>query len=624
MMSIFLLRRILASSILLSLLLVASDPVTAQPTRLKKASISLAADRTSYSPGETARLAVLVDVESGWHVNSNKPTFDYLIPTEVSLDLPPGWPAATPSYPPGEMKTFAFADQPISVYDGQFLISVELTIPSDVADERVTSRATLRYQACDDRRCLPPTTASASLELVLGAAGEPIDEQYFADPIVAQEDPPTPTEAEPRRGTGAERSLLLFMLFGIAGGLLLNAMPCVLPVLSLKLFGLVRAREEGRRHVVAGSLATAFGILASFWALALAAIGARAAGATVGWGVQFQEPIFVTFLTLVVVLFCLNLWGLFEVPLPSRLAGWAASSGSESLPSHFTAGLFATLMATPCSAPFLGTAVGFALSQDAGTILAIFSAVGLGMASPYLLLAVAPATVKVLPKPGPWMGHLKALMGFLLAAAAIWLLYVLSSQVSRERLAFIELALLALALFIWMRHKSGSRGWWRIAASTGVATAVLVALALASTAQPPAVVSKTGGSQLIPWIRFDRQEAESLARSGHLVFVDVTADWCFTCKVNERLALETPVVAASFERHGVIAMKADWTNRDEDIARFLSDHGKYGIPFYLLYRPGDEPHLFSELLTKEAVVEAVERAAENAGGRTAKRFESTD
>jgi suppressor for copper-sensitivity B len=458
----------------------------------------------------------------------------------------------------------------------------------------------------------------------LGAAGEPIDEQYFADPIVAQEDPPTPTEAEPRRGTGAERSLLLFMLFGIAGGLLLNAMPCVLPVLSLKLFGLVRAREEGRRHVVAGSLATAFGILASFWALALAAIGARAAGATVGWGVQFQEPIFVTFLTLVVVLFCLNLWGLFEVPLPSRLAGWAASSGSESLPSHFTAGLFATLMATPCSAPFLGTAVGFALSQDAGTILAIFSAVGLGMASPYLLLAVAPATVKVLPKPGPWMGHLKALMGFLLAAAAIWLLYVLSSQVSRERLAFIELALLALALFIWMRHKSGSRGWWRIAASTGVATAVLVALALASTAQPPAVVSKTGGSQLIPWIRFDRQEAESLARSGHLVFVDVTADWCFTCKVNERLALETPVVAASFERHGVIAMKADWTNRDEDIARFLSDHGKYGIPFYLLYRPGDEPHLFSELLTKEAVVEAVERAAENAGGRTAKRFESTD
>jgi suppressor for copper-sensitivity B len=606
------------------LALVASDPITAQPAKLKKASISLAADRTSYLPGETARLAVLVDVESGWHVNSNKPTFDYLIPTEVSLDLPPGWPAAEPSYPLGEMKTFAFADQPISVYDGQFVIPVQLAIPNEIAEERVTARATLRYQACDDRRCLPPTTASASLEMVLGTAGEPTDQQYFADPIVAQEDPPAPAEAEPSRGTGPERSLLPFMLLGIAGGLLLNAMPCVLPVLSLKLFGLVRGREEGRRHVIVGSLATAFGILASFWALALAAISARAAGATVGWGVQFQEPIFVTFLTLVVVLFCLNLWGLFEVPLPSRLAGWAASSGSESLPSHFTAGLFATLMATPCSAPFLGTAVGFALSQDAGTILAIFTAVGLGMALPYLLLAVAPATVKVLPKPGPWMGHFRTLMGFLLAAAAIWLLYVLSSQVSRERLAFIELALLALALFIWMRHNSGSGRWWRIAASTGVATMAAVALALASTAQPPAVASKMGDSQLIPWIRFDRQEAESLARSGRLVFVDVTADWCFTCKVNERLALETPVVAASFERHGVIAMKADWTNRDENIARFLSDHGKYGIPFYLLYRPGDEPHLFSELLTKEAVVEAVERAAESAGGRTAKRLGSTD
>jgi thiol:disulfide interchange protein len=620
----FLPRRILASSILFSLQLVASHPVTAQPAKAKKASISLAADRTSYSQGETARLAVLVDVEPGWHVNSNKPTFDYLIPTEVSLDLPPGWPAAKLSYPPGEMKTFAFADQPISVYDGQFLIQIELAIPNEIAGERVTAGATLRYQACDDRRCLPPTTAAASLEIVLGEAGEPTEQQSFADPLVLEDEPPVPAAEATSRGTGPERSLLLFMLLGVVGGLLLNAMPCVLPVLSLKLFGLVRGREEGRRHVIVGSLATAFGILASFWALALAAIGARVAGTTVGWGVQFQEPIFVTFLTLVVVLFCLNLWGLFEVPLPSRLADWAASSGSESLPSHFTAGLFATLMATPCSAPFLGTAVGFALSQDAGTILAIFTAVGLGMALPYLLLAVAPATVKVLPKPGPWMGHLKGLMGFLLAAAAIWLLYVLSSQVSRERLAFIELALLALALFVWMRHSSGAAGRWRIAAGTGVAITLAVALVLASTAQPPAVASRTGDSQLIPWIRFDRQEAESLADSGHLVFVDVTADWCFTCKVNERLALETPVVAASFERHGVIAMKADWTNRDEKIARFLSDHGKYGIPFYLLYRPGDEPYLFSELLTKEAVVEAVERAAERSGGRTAKRLASAD
>jgi suppressor for copper-sensitivity B len=622
-MSMLLLRRAFASGILLFMPLAVADSSTAQPPKLEKAKISLTADKTAYSPRETARLAVLVDVESGWHVNSHEPTFDYLIPTEVTLNLPPGWSAARISYPPGEMKTFAFADQPISVYDGQFLIPVELGIPNEITDDKVIARATLRYQACDDRRCLPPTTATASLEMVLGAAGEAVDLQYFAEPAVPQEDPPPSPEARPYRAAGRERSFLLFVLLGIAGGLLLNAMPCVLPVLSLKLFGLVRSREEGRRHVIVGSLATACGILVSFWALALTAIGARAAGATVGWGVQFQEPIFVTFLTLVVVLFCLNLWGLFEVPLPSRIAGWAAASGSESLPSHFTAGLFATLMATPCSAPFLGTAVGFALSQNAGTIFAILSAVGIGMALPYLLLAAAPATVKVLPKPGPWMGHLKGLMGFLLAAAAIWLLYVLSSQVSRERLAFIELALLTLALFIWVRHGGGAGGWWRLAANTGVVITMAVALALASTARSPEAAPKTA-SQLIPWIQFDRQEAEDLARSGHLVFVDVTADWCFTCKVNERLALETPVVAASFERHGVIAMKADWTNRDEDIARFLSDHGKYGIPFYLLYRPGDEPHLFSELLTKEAVVEAVEKAAERAGGRTANRLGSTD
>jgi suppressor for copper-sensitivity B len=351
------------------------------------------------------------------------------------------------------------------------------------------------------------------------------------------------------------------------------------------------------------------------------AIAARAAGAAVGWGIQFQRPGFVAFLAVVVVLFCLNLWGLFEINLPQSLAQLGGSGPREGIAGHFASGLFATLMATPCSAPFLGTAVGFALAQEAPVILAIFAAVGLGMAIPYLLLAAAPGTARFLPRPGEWMNTLRGIMGFLLAAAAVWLFYVLSSQVSAERVAAVELGLLALSLFLWLRHRhmtSGSpkRGMrWvaeigmiaAVAATVGIAT---VAPVTGATKDPRLAAEKSAG--LISWEPWERARAESLASEGKLVFVDVTADWCFTCKVNERLVLETPEVAGAFTEHAVVPMKADWTNRNEEIGKFLAEHGRYGIPFYLLYRPGQEPHVFSELLTKEGLVEAVKAAGQTA------------
>lgn len=370
--------------------------------------------------------------------------------------------------------------------------------------------------------------------------------------------------------------------------------------------------------MVAGALATTAGILVSFWALALFAIGARAAGAAVGWGVQFQQPGFVTFLAIVVVLFSLNLWGLFEIPLPGRLANALGGGSQEGAAGHFASGLFTTLMATPCSAPFLGTAVGFALAQSSGVILAIFSAVGIGMALPYLALAAAPGAARFLPRPGAWMETVKKVMGFLLAAAAVWLFYVLAAQVSPERLAMIELGLLLLALFVWARSRAVGTGALRHAAAAGIVLAIAGTLVLATRSDAGASPDGAGGpaaASLIPWTEFDRAAAEELAASGRLVFVDVTADWCFTCKANERLVLETNETAALFREHEVVAMKADWTNRDDEIASFLADHGKYSIPFYLLYRPGDEPRPFAELLTKGALREAVESAAEDRTAR---------
>jgi suppressor for copper-sensitivity B len=571
---------------------------------MEKASFFAVADRTSYAPGEEVQIVAAITVDEGWHVNSHTPTFEYLIPTVLEIEAPTGWEEAIVTYPKGEMESFAFSEEPISVYDGQFLLRAALTVPQDESGQEADLAVSLRYQACNDRSCLPPVRAESSLTISLGEQGQPTNGEYFEDiadliaPDVTAEPPGSIAES-------GRRGLLSFLILGVLGGLLLNAMPCVLPVLSLKILGLVKSRGQGRGHVVSGSLATALGILVSFWGLALAAVVARLAGATVGWGVQFQEPTFVTLLAVIVLLFCLNLWGVFEVPLPAKLANWAATSGGEGLPGHFTAGLFATLLATPCSAPFLGTAVGFALSQSSAVVFATFTAVGLGMALPYLLLAVTPGAVKVLPKPGAWMDHFRSFMGFLLAAAAVWLLYVLSSQVSRERLALIEISLLLVALFLWMRSRSPKGSLWAVTALAGILLSTGGALVLAATSEVPNSVTTSETAHLIDWVTFDRQEAESLAASGRLVFVDVTADWCFTCKVNERLVLETEEVAQILESYDVVPMKADWTNRNESIAEFLAAHGKYGIPFYLLYRPGREPHLFSELLTKEAVVSAV-------------------
>jgi suppressor for copper-sensitivity B len=589
----------------------------------QKAKFVLNADRTAYDPGAPARVAALVTIETGWHVNSHQPSFEYLIPTVLELELPKGWPPGTIQYPAAKMKTFSFETRPLAVYDGDVVIVAQLQLPRGTANGTYPVHASLRYQACNDSQCLPPVTSQAEIQLKVEPGGKPRQAELFnlpASPASGEGNGPVAAAAVPKPAG----NLALTLLLAVLGGLILNAMPCVLPVLSLKVFGLVRSAGHGRAEVVRGALATSAGILVSFLALGLAAVSFRAAGAAVGWGVQFQHPGFVAFLAVVVVLFCLNLWGLFEIPLPQRLArlgGLGTGSGPrEGIAGHFFSGLFATLMATPCSAPFLGTAIGFALAQTAPVVLAVFLALGVGMALPYLLVAAAPGVARFLPRPGAWMETVRGVMGFLLAAAAVWLFYVLSSQVAPEQLAAIQLGLLGIALFTWIQHRVAGGRALRGVAGAGIAAAIAITL-FAATAATGAAGTRgiRGGTQragaagqpagLIPWVAFDRARAESLARGGQLVFVDVTADWCFTCKVNERLVLDTPEVARAFQDHGVVPMRADWTNRDDRIGAFLAEHGRYGIPFYLLYRPGKDPHVFSELPSRDALVATVRQAA---------------
>jgi thiol:disulfide interchange protein len=588
----------------------------------EKATLELAANRSAYEPGAVVRLAAHVRLESHWHANSNTPTFDYLIPTELSLELPVGSSEPEFVYPAHKMLAFPFTEGPIAVYDGTFDILADFALPAELADGLVMVEGSLRYQACDDKQCLPPITTKATFELHIGSGGQPVAlkffdaEQSIVDTTAALDpttDAPTKTLAT---NTNTGGGLLWMILLGLVGGFILNAMPCVLPVLSIKIFGLVQSAGKGRSQLLAGSLATTAGILVSFWALAAAITLAGAAGAAVGWGVQFQYPGFVAFLAVVVALFSLNMWGLFEIPLPASLSRLTGGTQKEGLAGHFFSGLFTTLMATPCSAPFLGTAVGFAMTQSPLTTFTIFTAVGLGLALPYLLIAFIPKTMDLIPKPGAWMETFRGMMGFLLAAAAVWLFYVLAAQVSPERLAGIQLTLLGLALASWLFGKAQPETTGRRLAAAGILAASFSAILLAAQAPPATALTVSQGEGPIDWIQFDEQEARRLSgEENRLVFVDFTADWCLTCKANERLVINTKDVAEAFERYDVVAMKGDWTNRDDTITEFLARYGRSAVPFYILFRPGQEPHLFGELLSRKSILDALATAEQVASGK---------
>lgn len=588
-------------------------PVIAQFAHEEKASLQIAADRSAYEPGETVALAAKVRIEDHWHVNSNTPTYDYLIPTELTLALPEGSSEPETEYPAHSMQSFAFTEEPIAVYDGEVTLFSRFELPGNLAPGSVEIEAALRYQACDDKQCLPPVTTQVALVIEIGPGGEPTHRSWFdsseSDAVAAGGDGSDDRGGIAAGSAGGGGNLLLMLAMGWIGGLILNLMPCVLPVLSIKVFGLVKSAAVGRKELVSGALFTVAGVLVSFWGLAVAAVIAAQAGAAVGWGVQFQQPGFVAFLLLVVVLFSLNMWGLFEIPLPASLAQVAGGTQREGGLGHFFSGFFATLMATPCSAPFLGTAVGFALAQPAPLVFAIFTAIGLGLGFPYLVLAAFPGAASLLPKPGAWMVTFRSIMGFLLAAAAVWLFYVLAAQITPESLAFIQLALLGLALATWFlgRMEPGSPRRWLSWA--GIAAAAILCLSLAVTSPRAAAGKATYGEGEINWVAFDEQEAKRLSGEGRLVFVDFTADWCLTCKANERLVLASGDVVAAFEEHQVVPMKGDWTNRDDRITEFLARYGRSAVPFYVLFRPGQDPYPLGELLTKKSVITALEDAS---------------
>jgi thiol:disulfide interchange protein len=412
--------------------------------------------------------------------------------------------------------------------------------------------------------------------------------------------------ASPVPSTGLLRGLVRIAGLAFLGGLILNLMPCVFPVLFLKGLALVQSGAEERHRLRKHGLVYTAGILASFWVLVAVLLTLRGAGARLGWGFQFQSPVFLSLMAGLLFFLGLSLAGQFEIGLSLTSAGGGLAAKQGYTGSFFT-GVLAVMVATPCTAPFMGAAIGYALAQPAGITFAVFTALALGLAAPYALLTLQPAWTRILPRPGAWMDVLRQAVSVPLFATVIWLAWVLANAYGAAVLAALLAGFLLIAIAGWFLGRWPAKRW-----STIVAAIVLIGFVMLSAwapknlaAAPTATSSQESGSAWQPW------SAESAARyqsQGRPVFVDFTASWCLSCQVNERVALSTPEVRKAFADANVVLLRADWTQGDETIAQALAGLGRSGVPAYALYVPGEaSPRLLPEVLTPGIVTDALNK-----------------
>jgi thiol:disulfide interchange protein DsbD len=437
-----------------------------------------------------------------------------------------------------------------------------------------------------------PASAAAPRFAPAGAAGAPVS------PAVTQTRTP---------------GLVVLVLLAVLGGLILNLMPCVFPVLSIKAISLVAQAKTHPAAVRAKGLMFAAGVIASMLVLAGVLLGLRAGGEQIGWGFQLQSPLFVTFMIYLLLAVGLNLSGVFEVG--GGLAGVGDSlTHGDSMRASFFTGVLTTLVATPCTAPFMAAALGAALTQSPAVALCIFAALGLGLSLPYLALSFAPWLRRALPKPGAWMDTMKQIFAFPMYASAAWLLWVLAQQTSSLGLGAALAGALLVAFAAWAYQKSkGSTAAGRLTAIVTAAAAVLLAIALparlasvASAAAPGAVTTAAAASSAEEsWQPYDAARVQTLEASGAPLLVNFTASWCLTCLVNERNAFADPAVLEVFRRKGVTLMKGDWTNRDTAITAALEHFGRAGVPLYVVYngKPGSSAPVVLPQLLSAGVVE---------------------
>jgi thiol:disulfide interchange protein DsbD len=390
--------------------------------------------------------------------------------------------------------------------------------------------------------------------------------------------------------------LFLTLAFAFLGGIILNLMPCVFPVLGIKVMSLVKQGAGDAWHARIHAKVYTLGILVSFWLLTALLLVLRGAGQAVGWGFQLQEPGFVVILIFLFAWITANLAGFVELMgswtgAGSRLAGRDGYSGS------FFTGVLAVLVATPCTAPFMGTAIGVALAQPAWSVVLVFTALALGLASPFLVLAYQPALLRRLPRPGPWMERMKEVLAFPMAATVLWLLWVLGKQVGMDGMLQVQGALLLFFGALWAFRRAGPFSW--------ILGGLLLVASFGLGAQAARERVEGSVSASADWEPYSAARLTAALDAGEAVFVDFTAAWCLTCQVNKRVVLERERMQDFFRGKGVKLIRADWTNQDPEITRALERHGRAGVPLYLAYPAGArEPKILPQLLTESIVREA--------------------
>lgn len=470
---------------------------------------------------------------------------------------------------------------------------VPATLPGVLTIEQDTGSGPVRRALAIGEEAAPP----APSQIPAGAAPAP--------PAVASDEAPT---------------LLAAALLAFLGGLVLNLMPCVFPVLSIKVLGLVKHAGERPERVRLHGLAYTAGVLASFLLLAGLLIALKGGGAGLGWGFQLQSPVFVAALAYLLLAMGLSLSG--AVHLGGRVAGIGDGlTRRAGLEGSFFTGVLATVVATPCTAPFMGTAVGFALTQSAPAALLVFAGLGLGLALPFLLLTLWPAALRLLPRPGAWMDVLKQALAFPVYATVAWLVWVLAQQVGSQGLlaALFGLVLVGFAAWAWERGRDSAALPAR--AARGLAVLALVGAAAIGLTLGQDRATAAAGMRAEGVEPFSQARLDALLAEGRPVFVNMTAAWCITCQVNERIALSTEAVRAAMRAKGVAYLKGDWTNQNPEITRLLERHGRSGVPLYLLYGGRAEPHVLPQILTEGGVLGWLERigtersAAEGISGK---------
>lgn len=592
-------------------------------------------------PGQVFRLALLLKQEPGWHTYYKIPG-DSGMPTSIKWTLPDGFTASDIIWPrplrfeEGGLVTYGYKDQAF--------LAVDITAPADLkVGSELTFLANVKWLSCKDV-CLP---GKAELKLSLPVASEnhkdfPGSEKALFEELKGgftgdiKEISANPEQASApvsssildtdfKTVKSTDVSMVTILLSAFLGGLILNVMPCVLPVIAIKVMSFLEQAGEKPARVKLLGLVFSLGIISSFMALALLVALVKSAGQSVGWGFLFQYPLFVLSMAAVVLLFSLSLFGLFYVNLSLGHDGLNKLSSGEGLVGTFFKGVLATVLSTPCTAPFLGTALGFAFAQSDLVVAGIFFVAGLGMASPYLLLTLNPEWLRFLPKPGAWMDKFKQSLGFVLLATVVWLDYVLASQVGPMAIMWINYWLVGLAFCAWIVAgftdlTSDTARKARVYTTAAAVFALIsyacifsqsdVMLALSGAAQTRVEPVKSSAGDL-NWQPFSFALLDRELAAGKTVFLDFTANWCLTCKVNESTVINTEAVRNKLKSLNASTIKADWTSQDPDITKLLKKFGRSGVPLYVVFPAGkaDQPIILPEVITVDLVLEKLNQVA---------------